>query len=88
MAVIIRLARFGKKNDPRYRFAVADSRSKRDGKVIEYIGNYNPIAKPAVVKLDEKRYSYWLSVGAKPSDTVANLYRKNKKTKKQNEKSS
>ena len=76
MAVKIRMKRVGTKNTPVYRIVVADSRSPRDGKCIEEIGTYQPL-KPGdnfTLKLD--RASYWLSQGAKPSDTVASFIKK------------
>ena len=76
MAVKIRLARFGKKNSPHYRVAVADSKNKRDGKVIEYIGTYNPFNKEDGFKVDVARYQHWLGNGAQASDTVASLMKK------------
>lgn len=76
MAVKIRLARFGKKDYPTYRIVVINARSKREGKAIESIGYYTPQTKPLSVKLDKKRYEYWLSCGAQPSDTVRQLARK------------
>lgn len=76
MAVRIRLSRFGKKDKPTYRIVVIDARSRREGKTIEIIGHYNPQTEPASVKLDKKRYEYWLSCGAQPTDTVRSLARK------------
>ena len=76
MAVRIRLARFGKKNSPHYRVAVADSRRWRDGKVIEYIGTYNPFNKDDGFKVDLDRYQHWLGNGAQASQTVASLVSK------------
>ncbi|OEH91236.1 30S ribosomal protein S16 [Bacillus solimangrovi] len=73
MAVKIRLKRMGAKKSPFYRLVVADSRSPRDGRFIEEIGTYNPVAKPAEVKIDEEAALKWLQNGAKPSDTVRNL---------------
>jgi len=70
MAVKIRLARFGKKNNPSYRIVVCDAREKREGKFLEIIGNYNTKSGP---KIDDKRYSYWISVGAQPTKAVLNL---------------
>ena len=77
MALSIRLSRFGTKNDPHYRVAVA--RSRRDGDAVEYLGSYNPRAKgnPLTVKLD--RYDYWVAQGAKPSDTVRSLVKRSKR---------
>jgi len=75
MAVKIRLKRMGAKKSPLYRVVVADSRAPRDGRFIEQIGYYNPVAKPeAEVKVNEELALKWLSEGAKPSDTVRNLF--------------
>lgn len=71
--VRIRLMRRGKNKKPTYRIVVADSRSPRDGKFIEIIGNYNPVQQPKVLNVKTDRARYWLSVGAQPSDTVAYL---------------
>ena len=73
MAVKIRLKRMGAKKAPFYRIVVADSRSPRDGKIIESIGTYNPLANPAEIKLDEELALNWLNKGAIPTDTVKNL---------------
>lgn len=73
MAVKIRLKRMGSKKNPFYRIVVADSRSPRDGRFIETVGTYNPVANPAEVKVDEELALKWLSNGAQPSDTVRNL---------------
>ena len=74
MAVKIRLKRIGAKKAPFYRIVVADSRSPRDGRQIETVGTYNPLAKPAELKIDEERALVWLHNGAQPSDTVRNLF--------------
>ena len=74
MAVKIRLKRMGAKKSPFYRIAVADSRSPRDGRQIETIGTYNPVVQPAEVKINEELALKWLQDGAKPSDTVRNLF--------------
>lgn len=74
MAVKIRLKRMGQKKAPFYRVVVADSRSPRDGRFIEEIGTYNPVAKPAEVKINEEAALKWLQNGAKPSDTVRNIF--------------
>jgi len=74
MAVKIRLKRMGAKKSPFYRIVVADSRSPRDGRFIETVGTYNPVAQPAEVKIDEETALKWLQNGAKPSDTVRNLF--------------
>lgn len=76
MGVRIRLARFGTKNRPYYRLYVADSRAPRDGKHLEIVGRYDPIAQKdghKHVSLNIERIKYWLSCGAQPSDTVARL---------------
>lgn len=79
MALKIRLSRFGTKNEPHYRVAVSEARSRRDGDAVEYLGAYNPNAKgnPLSIKLD--RYDYWVSKGAKPSDTVHSLVKRTKR---------
>ncbi len=74
--VKIRLTRRGKNKKPTYRIVVADSRSPRDGKFIEIIGNYNPVQQPKVLNVKTERARYWLSVGAQPSDTVKYLFGK------------
>lgn len=66
----IRLSRTGKKRQPSYRVVVAEKDAKRDGRVVERIGFYNPLANPTEYKIDEERALYWLSVGAQPSDAV------------------
>jgi small subunit ribosomal protein S16 len=74
MAVKIRLKRMGAKKTPFYRIVVADSRSPRDGRYIEIVGTYNPVAEPAKVDINEELVLKWLKDGAKPSDTVRNLF--------------
>ncbi|MFC3882600.1 30S ribosomal protein S16 [Bacillus songklensis] len=76
MAVKIRLKRMGAKKSPFYRIVVADSRSPRDGRFIETVGTYNPVAQPAEVNINEELALKWLQDGAKPSDTVRNLFSK------------
>lgn len=71
MAVKIRLKRMGKIRAPYYRIVVADSRTKRDGRVIEEIGKYHPTEEPSVIVVDSERAQYWLGVGAQPTDRVA-----------------
>ena len=73
MAVKIRLKRLGKIRAPYYRIVVADSRTKRDGRVIEEIGKYHPTEEPSFIEVDSERAQYWLSVGAQPTDRVARL---------------
>jgi len=66
----------GKKKAPLYKIVAADSRSPRDGRFIESVGNYNPHAEPAQVVLKEERVIHWLTKGAKPTETVRNLLRR------------
>ena len=70
MAVKIRLLRMGKIRNPQYRIVVADSRTKRDGKAIEFIGLYHPKEEPSRIEVKSDRVQYWLSVGAQPSEPV------------------
>ncbi|MGV8877266.1 MAG: 30S ribosomal protein S16 [Rhodoglobus sp.] len=70
MAVKIRLKRMGKIRAPYYRIVVADSRTKRDGRVIEEIGKYHPTEEPSFIEVESERAQYWLSVGAQPSPQV------------------
>ena len=79
MAVSIRLRREGTTNRPYYRVVVADSRSPRDGKFIEMIGNYDPNKTGVNFNLDLDRAEYWVSKGAQPSETVASFIRKSRK---------
>jgi small subunit ribosomal protein S16 len=76
MAVKIRMKRVGTKNTPVYRIVVADGRSPRDGKFIEEIGTYQPLQKGANFVLNLERANYWVSIGARPSDTVASFIKK------------
>ncbi|NYE05223.1 small subunit ribosomal protein S16 [Bacillus niacini] len=64
----------GAKKTPFYRIVAADSRSPRDGRYIEVIGTYNPVAQPAAIQINEELALKWLQDGAKPSDTVRNLF--------------
>lgn len=73
MAVKIRLKRLGKIRAPYYRIVVADSRTKRDGRVIEEIGKYHPTEEPSFIEVDSERAQYWLSVGAQPTEQVLAL---------------
>ncbi|GAB3602111.1 30S ribosomal protein S16 [Microbacterium aureliae] len=70
MAVKIRLKRLGKIRAPYYRIVVADSRTKRDGRVIEEIGKYHPTEQPSFIEVDSDRAQYWLGVGAQPTEQV------------------
>lgn len=69
----IRLSRTGKKKQAYFRVVVADRDAKRDGRVVERIGHYNPRSEPIEYEIDEGRALYWLSVGAQPSDAVQRL---------------
>jgi small subunit ribosomal protein S16 len=80
MAVSIRLRREGSKNRPYYRIVVADSRSPRDGKFIEIIGTYDPKQAGQNSSFSVERAEYWISKGARPSDTVRSLIKKQRKT--------
>ena len=80
MAVKIRMKRVGTKNTPVYRIVVADGRSPRDGKCIEEIGSYQPLKQGDNFTLKLDRAQYWISKGAKPSDTVASFIKKQVKT--------
>ncbi len=72
----IRLRRMGAKKNPFYRVVVADSRTARDGKVIEELGTYDPLADPQIIKIDAEAAKKWLATGAQPTDTVRALFRK------------
>lgn len=76
MSVKIRLARYGKKKKPFYRIVVADNEAPRDGKFLEIVGTYNPLQDPVVVDVKQDRVKYWLGEGAKPSDTVRSILKK------------
>ena len=71
--VAIRLRRAGSKKRPFFRVVVTDSRTARDSSFVEILGHYNPRTRPAVVKVNTERVSYWLSKGAQPSDSVRTL---------------
>ncbi len=76
--VVIRLSRQGSKHDPKYRVMVADSKRARDGKFIEIVGRYSPLARGNEKKIDLKldRIQDWINKGAQPSDTVKFLIKK------------
>jgi small subunit ribosomal protein S16 len=73
MSVKIKLSRFGKIRNPQYRIAVADARTRRDGRSIEVIGRYHPKEDPSLIEVDSERAQYWLSVGAQPTEPVLKL---------------
>jgi small subunit ribosomal protein S16 len=70
VAVRIRLLRMGKIRNPQYRIVVADARTKRDGRAIEYLGIYHPKEEPSLIEVNSDRVQHWLSVGAQPSEAV------------------
>ena len=72
----LRLRRMGAKKRPSYRIVAADSRSPRDGRFIEALGLYDPITEPATIRINEERARHWLSVGAQPTDTVRDIFRR------------
>ena len=74
--VKIRLRRMGAKKAPYYRVVVADSRYPRDGRFIEELGTYEPLAEPSAIKVDAERAKYWIGCGAQPTDTVKTLLKK------------
>ncbi len=76
MAVKLRLQRFGSKKNPFYRVVASESTSPRDGRFIDIVGTYNPVANPAVVNIDEAKALSWLNNGAQPTDTVKALLSK------------
>jgi len=71
----IRLARIGKKKKPFYRVVVIEKTRPRNGRTLEVVGTYDPLQKPALVKLDADRVKYWLGCGAQPSDTVRSFFK-------------
>jgi small subunit ribosomal protein S16 len=75
----IRLARYGKKKMPFYRIVVIDKRRPRNGRFTEIVGTYDPLKKPAEIKLKTERIQYWLALGAQPSDTVRSFLVEKKK---------
>ena len=75
MAVKLRLKRMGAKQKPFYRIVAADSRSPRDGRFIETVGTYNPVANPAEIKINKEVALKWLNNGAQPTDTVKAIFK-------------
>ena len=69
----IRLRRVGKKKQPSYRIVVADVRAPRDGAIVEQVGHYNPLTDPPTIVVNAEKVKHWISVGAKPSDTVVRI---------------
>ena len=76
--LMIRLSRFGKRKKPFYRVVVIESSKARNGRVVESIGTYDPLKKPAEIKLDTDRVKYWMGNGAQPSDTVRSFLKQQK----------
>src|SRR3954463_1320209 len=76
VAVKIRLLRMGKIRNPQYRIVVADARTKRDGRAIEYVGIYHPKEEPSLIQVKSDRVQHWLSVGAQPSQAVQRILEK------------
>ena len=76
MAVVLRLMRAGAKKRPFYRMVAADSRRQRDGRFLQILGHYDPIAKPFTLVVDQEKVSKWLVNGAQPSEQVASLLRR------------
>jgi small subunit ribosomal protein S16 len=74
----IRLSRIGKKKHPFYRVIVTEKTRPRDGRFVEIVGTYDPLKKPAEIKLDAERIKYWLGCGAQPSETVRSFLRNQK----------
>lgn len=73
MAVKLRLTRSGSKKRPFYRVVAINSGTRRDGRPLEFLGYYNPMANPAVISIDKENVEKWLALGAEPSDTVRSL---------------
>jgi small subunit ribosomal protein S16 len=76
VSVKIRLSRFGAKKQPTYRIVVAEERSKRDGRLVEKIGHFDPRTDPPTIVLNEERARYWLGVGARPTDALGIILRR------------
>lgn len=76
MAVKLRLSRFGKRGAPQYRLVAIDEHKKRDGQAIELLGTYDPRSPDNKLNINKARVDYWLSVGAKPSETIYHLLKK------------
>jgi len=76
MALKFRMQRFGNKNRPFFQVVVTDSRNARNGRFIERVGYYNPMTEPSTISFETERMNHWYKVGARPSDSVANLLKK------------
>jgi small subunit ribosomal protein S16 len=75
--LMIRMARFGAKKKPTYRVVIIEKERARDGRALEVVGHYNPVANPAVVNLKHERIAHWMKNGAQPSATVSRLLKSN-----------
>src|ERR1700752_514954 len=78
LVLTIRLSRIGKKKKPFYRVVVIERTRPRDGRIKEAVGTYDPLKKPAEIKLDAERIKHWIGLGAQPSDTVRSFLRQQK----------
>ena len=76
MAMKLRLTRMGCKKRPFYRIVAMDSKNRRDGRALEFLGYYNPMVDPAEIKVDSEKVRSWIERGAKPTDTVRALLQK------------
>ncbi|MDY0275182.1 MAG: 30S ribosomal protein S16 [Desulfomicrobium sp.] len=76
MAVKLRLTRLGSKKKPFYRIVAVDSKARRDGRALDYLGYYNPMTNPVEIKVDTDKVKIWLERGANPTDTVRSLLKK------------
>ena len=76
----VKLSRQGKRNQAHYRVVIQEAKSKRDGKIVEKIGFYDPLTKPATIEIDLTKYKNWLTKGAQPTNTVKNLVERVKKS--------
>lgn len=76
MALRIRLTRMGSKKKPFYRIVALDSKTRRDGRALEYLGHYNPMNEPVELSINMERVQAWIDQGAKPTDTVRSLIKK------------
>lgn len=76
MALRLRLTRIGEKKRPFYRVVAVNSEARRDGKALDYLGYYNPMAEPYEIKIDQEKAKLWMKRGAKPTNTVRSLLKK------------
>jgi len=83
VSVVLRLHRAGRKKAPFYRIVASDSRDRRDGRFLEVVGTYNPIESENAIQLNRTKVENWLKKGAKPSDTVRSLIRRDRAAEKE-----